>query len=76
LTQRILGIKRTEIDGCTSKNGSQETFRVSLPVTVVAELELNSVKPPPDKIEEEERVHKDNGLDGAPGHVRSARNVK
>ena len=30
--------------------------------TMVAELELNSVRPSPDKIEEEQRVYKDNGL--------------
>ena len=43
---------------------------MSLPVTVVAELGLNSIKPPPDKNEEEKRIHKGNGLVGAPSHVR------
>ena len=30
--------------------------------TLAAELELNSIRPTPDKNEEEERVYKDNGL--------------
>jgi hypothetical protein len=33
----------------------KRSSRVSLPVTVVAEFELNSVKPPPDKCKEEKK---------------------
>jgi len=43
------------VNGCTDLS-FLEWLNGYLPVTVVAELELNSVIPPPDKIEEEKQI--------------------
>lgn len=48
---------------------------MSLPVTVVAELELDSIKPPPDK-NEEEKSYKGNGLIREPSHVKLTKSVE
>jgi hypothetical protein len=76
LTQRVLGNKKSKVDGRTSKNGSKEKFRASLPVTVVAELELNSVKPPPDKSKEEREFTRITALMKRQVTLESTKSVK
>jgi hypothetical protein len=49
------GLKASLVTGKRSLLRESRSKRVFLPDTVVAELELNGVRPPPDKIEEEER---------------------
>ena len=54
----------------------KRSSRVSLPVTVVAELELNSIKPPPDKIEEEKESTRITALMERQVTLESTKSVK
>jgi hypothetical protein len=52
-------LKKVSLNGCTGQiilRGNQGSI---LTATVVAELELNSINPPPDTVEEEKNKLKD-----------------
>jgi hypothetical protein len=46
-------IKELEISDCTSRQVFRDLLGSILPVTVAAELEFDSVSPPPDTVEED-----------------------
>jgi len=57
-----MGLKKVSLNGCSGPIVLRNYQRSILTASVVAELELNSVSPPPDTVEEEMKQAKPNKL--------------